>query len=298
MTRTGIQYEIGAGDYRATIVEVGGGLRELWIGDRAVGGNYPADQVTPKCAGSSLVPWPNRIRDGRYSFAGVDYQLPLTEPKAHNAMHGLARWTRWTGVAHETDRVVLGVDIVPQVGWLFEVRCEVEYCLDADRGLIVTATATNQGDQAAPFGYGAHPYFALGDTPLSEVQLRIPAMTYLTHDDRSLPTGRQAVDGTSFDLRELTPLGDLRLDDCFVDLLPSGDIGVAEIRAGDHGADLWWDDAIQALQVFTLDLLVDSPAVAVEPMSCPPDAFNSGLDLVVLDVGARWEAHWGITAVG
>src|SRR4029450_12637913 len=127
------------------------------------------------------------------------YQLPLTEPKAHNAIHGLARWTRWTGVAHEADRVVLGVDIVSQSGWPFEVSCEVEYRLDAERGLIVTPTATNHGDQGAPFGYGAHPYFAIGDTPLSEVQLRIPAMTYVTHDDRSLPTGQQPVDGTSFD---------------------------------------------------------------------------------------------------
>jgi aldose 1-epimerase len=294
--RTGRQFEIGAGQYRATIVEVGAGLREMWLGDRAVTASYPPDRIPPKCAGAVLVPWPNRIRDGKYRFDGVEYQLPLTEPALHNASHGLGRWARWQPIDFQDDRVTLGLDIVPQVGWPFEVECHVEYRLDAGRGLVVTATATNHGAESAPFGFGCHPYVAIGDVPLAEVELRIPAQTYLTRDERNLPTGRLSVDGTSFDLREPTALGELRLDDCFVDLLPVGGVGTAEVRAGEEVTRLWWDEAITAIQVFTPDALVSGPAVAIEPMSCPPDAFNSGDGLAVLGPGERWQAQWGIEA--
>ncbi|MGI8881562.1 MAG: aldose 1-epimerase family protein [Jatrophihabitans sp.] len=295
MTRTGEQFSIEAGDYRATIVEVGAGLREMWHGDRAVTAGYPADLLTPKCCGCVLVPWPNRIRDGQYSFAGVDYQLPLTEPSLHNASHGLARWARWSVARRAADRVRLEIDLVPQIGWPFELRCAIEYRLDAERGLIASATAQNHGVQAAPFGFGAHPYLSIGDVPLAEVELRIPAQSYLTLDAHKLPTGRLPVDGTSYDVRELTRLGPLRLDDCYVDLITNGGTGTAELRAAEHTTTLWWDESITAVQVYTPEVLHDTmTAVAIEPMSCPPDAFNSGDGLVVLAPGERWAASWGI----
>lgn len=297
MTRSGMQFSIEAGDYRATAVEVGAGLRELWHGQRAVTLGYPSDQLPPKCCGAVLVPWPNRIRDGRYSFAGTDYQLPLTEPALHNATHGLARWARWTLADQAADRVRLQIDIVPQTGWPFEVRCAVEYRLDAERGLIVTATAQNTGAQAAPFGYGSHPYLSIGDAPLGDVELRIPAQSHLTVDERNLPTGQLPVDGTSYDLRELGPLGELRLDDCFTDLVTAGGTGVAELRAAGHTTTLWWDQSFTAVQVYTPEVLYGTTtAIAIEPMSCPPDAFNSGAGLVVLAPGEQWAGSWGITA--
>lgn len=299
MTRTGEQFCIEAGNYRATVVEVGAGLRELWHGEHAVTAAYPADLLTPRCCGCVLVPWPNRIRDGQYSFAGVDYQLPLTEPLLHNASHGLARWARWSAVQRAADRIRLEIDLVPQTGWPFELRCSIEYRVDAERGLIVSATAQNHGEQSAPFGFGAHPYLSIDDVPLAEVELRIPAQSYLTLDDRKLPTGRLPVDGTSYDLRELGPLGQLRLDDCYTDLITSGGTGVAELRAAEHTTTLWWDPSITALQVYTPEVLFDArTAIAIEPMSCPPNAFNSGDDLVVLAAGEQWAARWGIQSAG
>lgn len=294
MTRTGRQFEISAGEYRATVVEVGAGLREMWHGARAVVPSYPADLLTPRCAGAVLVPWPNRIRDGRYTFEGTDYQLPLTEPTLRNASHGLGRWARWSIGDHAADRVALELDVVAQTGYPFEVRCSIEYRLDAGSGLAVHATAVNHGDRTAPFGYGSHPYLALGATPLDEVELRIPARARLILDDRNLPVGQGIVESTGYDFRELTALGARRLDDCFVDLITSAGIGVAEVRAGADITRLWWDDAITVLQVFTPDLLVDGPAVAIEPMSCPAEAFNSGTGLVALAPGGRWDAQWGI----
>ena len=294
---TGEQWEIAAGDYRATIVEVGGALRELWLGERAIAPSYPPDALTPKCAGVVLVPWPNRIRDGKYSFDGTDYQLPITEPKFGNASHGFGRWARWSVVEHEADRVTIALDIVAQTGWPFEVRCTVAYRLDPARGLVVHAEATNHGAAVAPFGYGSHPFLAVGDTPLADVELRVPAQSYLTRDKRNLPTGVAPVAGTSYDLRQLDSLGTLRLDDCYVDLVPTGGVGVAELRAGEHVTTLWWDEAITAVQVFTVDDLAGAAAVAIEPMSCPPDAFNSGTGLVRLEPGATWHAEWGIQAL-
>ncbi|HKC27191.1 MAG TPA: aldose epimerase, partial [Jatrophihabitans sp.] len=160
MTATGKQYVIEAGAHRATIVEVGAGLRQYTHDGVDITATYGEDDVPPRGCGSTLVPWPNRIRDGKYTFEGTSYQLPLTEPAAHNAIHGLGRWERWTKVRQESDRVTLRLDVVPQPGYPFEVRVETTYALHPEQGLMVTLGARNLGRVRAPFGAGSHPYLS------------------------------------------------------------------------------------------------------------------------------------------
>jgi aldose 1-epimerase len=187
------------------------------------------------------------------------------------------------------------LDVVPQKGYPFEVRVEVTYALHPDHGLGVTAVARNHGATRAPFGAGFHPYLALGGAVLDDVTLHIPAAQRLVTDEVQLPVGTQAVSGTPFDLGRGRKLGAHRLDDAFTALSTVDGRGAAELRTGSLGTRLWFDETFRYLQVFTVETLGDGgPAIAVEPMTCPADAFNSGSGLIVLEPGGMWTGSWGI----
>ena len=120
---------------------------------------------------------PNRIRDGRYTWEGKELQLPITEVARGHASHGLVRWAVWELIEHESESVTVGYRLYPQPGWEHPLDLRTTYVLD-DSGLVVTTAARNVGPTAAPFGYGAHPYLAIGSTPLAEVQVQVPASTW------------------------------------------------------------------------------------------------------------------------
>jgi aldose 1-epimerase len=299
MVMTGQQYEITAGEQWAAVSEVGANLRGYRRADVDVTHVHSPDAIPPKSNGAVLMPWPNRIRRGRYTFAGEDRQLILSDPSLGNATHGLANWARWIVDEHRPDEVRLHCDVVPQKGWPCELRAEVSYRVDAEAGLIVTLGATNTGADALPFGAGSHPYLSAGDTPIDEVRLRVPARTRLVTDDAQIPIGTEDVAGTEFDLRELEPIGARRFDTAFTALEPDPDDpgrGHVELQAGDRLTRLWWDHpAFTTVQVFTVpELAPGRAAVAVEPMTCPADAFNSGTGLIVLEPGASWTGRWGV----
>lgn len=299
MAVSGEQFPIAAGEHAAVVTEVGASLRTYTVGGADVTFPYGEDEMAPRGCGAVLVPWPNRIRNGRYSFDGAQYQLALTEPANGNAIHGLGRWARWVPVRHEPSSVTLGLDIVPQTGWPFQVRAEVTYSLHPDSGLSVTATAVNTGPWRAPFGAGFHPYLSLRGEALGDARLTVPGRQYLVTDDKQVPVGVRDVAGSSYDLRRPTTLKRLRLDEGYTALERGSDgRAVAEVSTRRGGARVWCDETFGHLQVFTADLLTRSTAaVAIEPMTCPADAFNSGTGLVVLDPGARWRGSWGIEPV-
>ncbi|MCW2595778.1 MAG: Aldose 1-epimerase [Jatrophihabitans sp.] len=297
MALSGKQYTITAGDHAATIVEVGAGLQRYAVGGVDVTCSYGDDIVAPRCCGTTLVPWPNRIRGGRYTFEGTAQQLALTEPAAGNAIHGLGRWARWPKVRQTAEAVTLRLDVVPQNGYPFEVRTEVTYSLHPELGLMVTLGARNNGPTRAPFGAGSHPYLATRGPALADVTLQLPAREALVVDDKQVPVGARNLTGKD-DFRRGRRLRARRFDDGFTGLVTDGGRGVAEVRTRSGGAQLWFDETFEFLQVFTLDHLTNGqPGIAIEPMTCAPNAFNSGAGLIVLEPGGAWAGSWGITPI-
>lgn len=297
MTRSGAQFPIEAGRHAATLAAVGAGLRTYTVDGADVTCRYDAADLAPKCCGTTLVPWPNRVRAGRYTFDGADLQLGLTEPAAGNAIHGLGRWARWAPVEHTEASVTLRLDVVAQNGYPFEVQVDATFALDAESGLRVTLVARNTGSVRAPFGAGAHPYLSTRGHRLDDVSVRLPASASLDVDDVQIPIGTTPVAGTELDLRDGRVLGTLRMDTGFTGLsYDAAGTGTAEVRLPDGGgARLWFDSAFGYLQAFTRpDLTPGQHGVAIEPMTCAPDAFNSGDGLIVLEPGGEWSASWGI----
>ena len=294
---SGRQIEITHGDQLAVVVEVGGGLRTYSAGGRALLDGYGEDELCRSGRGQVLLPWPNRLEDGSYEFDGERHELPLDEPEHRNAIHGVVRWAGWTAAEVEPDRVVMTHTVHPRPGYPFRLELEVEYAL-SDAGLSVRTTAANPGPRPCPFGCGAHPYLTLGTPVVDAIVLRVPAGSVLASDSRGLPTGQETVEGER-DFREPRPIGSTTLDHAYTDLERDDD-GLVRVvlRRPDDGSELtlWADEAYRYLMVFTGDPLpdIDRRSLAVEPMTCPPNAFRTGEALIRLEPGASFMGRWGL----
>jgi aldose 1-epimerase len=289
---SGFQVEIRSRDHTAWIVEVGGGIRRYLAGGVDVLDGYAEDEICHSGRGQLLLPWPNRVRDGRYAFGGSERQLALTEPSAHNAIHGLVRWASWTIRERTDDRVTMAYGLHPQPGYPHALDLTAAYRLDG-RSLTVTTTATNVGAGPCPFGAGAHPYLAVPGQVVDTAVLRAPGRTRLVSDERGIPVGSEPVQGTAFDFRAARPIGETVLDTCFTDLERDPD-GRARVRLGD--TVLWFDGAYPYVMLFTGDPLTDVArrSLAVEPMTCAPNALQSGEGLLVLAPGETFSASFGV----
>jgi aldose 1-epimerase len=299
---TGEQFVLRTADAEAVVVEVGGGLRSYRVDGRDVVDGYAETEIRAGCRGDVLAPWPNRLRDGRYTWDGVEQSLALSEPATSNAIHGLVQHVPWRVTERTSTTVRLDHLLHPQPGYPFALRLQVAYELSAD-GLQVTTTATNPGDVPLPYGEGHHPYLAAGAGLLvDDCTLVVPAATRLEADERQLPTGAVPVEGTPYDLRAGRVLGDLVIDHCFTDLARDDD-GLARVRLtgpDGRGAELWLDGAYGHLQLFTGDVLPERrrQGLAVEPMTCPPNAFATGESVIRLAPGESATGSWGITPLG
>jgi aldose 1-epimerase len=295
---TDVQVEISAADQLVGVDLVGGGIRSYSVGGRELLDGYSLGEASTSGRGQVLIPWPNRLEDGAYEFDGLRHQLPLTEPERGNAIHGLVRQESWTVGERRPDRVVLEHVLTPQPGYPFSLSLAVAYWLSGS-GLKVTTTATNIGSEAAPYGSGQHPYFTLGTAVVDPLMLCAPGGTVLIVDERGIPRAREPVNGTELDFRRPREIGATTLDDAFTDL-ERGTDGLARVELRDPksraGVSLWVDASYRYLQLFTGDRLPDVQrrSIAVEPMTCPPNAFRSGEDLIRLEPGQSVTSAWGI----
>ena len=290
--------ELAGDDQHAIVDEIGGGLRSYSAHGREVLDGYAAGEPSPSGRGQVLIPWPNRLEDGSYEFDGRSHQLPLNEPERGNAIHGLVRWDEWTVGEREPQRVVMKHALQPQPGYPFSLALTVEYALSMS-GLSVRTTATNVGEDACPYGSGAHPYLTVGTETVDAVILRVPGRTVLHSNERGLPVDAVPVEGTEYDFRRPRPIGSTKLDHAFTDLKRDQD-GRARVELAGRpgmGLTLWVDEAYGYLMLFSGDPLpdVDRRSLAVEPMTCPPNAFRTGEALARLEPGSSFTSAWGIT---
>jgi aldose 1-epimerase len=290
---------------RVVVTTVGAALRSWTVGGHELLDTAGAGEPDDAFRGKVLVPWPNRLRDGRYVFAGAEHRTALTEPERGTALHGLATGRRWRPIRSSTRHLTLVHEVRPEPGYPFSLRVSVDYRLSAG-GLVATLQATNTGSAEAPFGAGLHPYLSPGAAAVDDLVLEVPARTRVPLDERRLPTGPPvAVEGTDLDFRRARRLDAQRLDTCFGDL-DRNPAGVARVRlesgGGERRLTVWMDASFRFVQVYTADDVPDPGrrrgGVAIEPMTCAPDAFNSGDGLLVLEPGASFVGRCGLTAAG
>lgn len=298
-TVNGPDYLIKAGDYTARIVARGAALCELQHLGRDLVVPFSADAPIPDYRGIIAAPWPNRVADGAYRWDGDVYHLPLNERDRGTALHGLVLGLEWELEAHDDDRLTLRCALEPSKGYPSALEVRADYRLD-ENGLHCTVTASNVGTAAAPYGVCPHPYLVAGEAPLDEWTLSVPASHFLAvTPDRLLPLGLEAVEGHAFDFRTPRAIGTTQIDHAFTGLGLDVD-GVHRLLLSDPSGTfvgMQWDASCPWLQLHTADKPEGVPGrlgLAVEPMTCPPDAFNSGTDLIRLEPGDSHTAGWSI----
>ncbi|WP_308439308.1 aldose 1-epimerase family protein [Cellulomonas chitinilytica] len=294
---SGTQHVLEHGTHRAVIAAVGASVREYTVDGRDVVLPFDASVIAPAFSGAVLAPWPNRLRDGEYTFDGVEHEVPVTEHARSTALHGLVAYTAFATVSSDAAHVTLEHVVVPTPGYPWPLRLRVTYTL-GDAGLTVDVAATNLGTGTAPYGIGFHPWLSPGDGTVDECTLQVDATRRVTVDDRLLPVGDEPVAGP-YDLRSATPLRGIELDDAWLGVLRD-DEGLSWIRlAGPDGrtAALWADASLDTWQVCTGDGIpgIERGGVAAEPMTCIADAFRTGDRLVRLEPGETHEVRWGLT---
>ena len=285
MTRTisGTELVLTSGDYTARIVSVGAGLAALQLDGHDLVVPHRSQDLPRAWQGKTLVPWPNRITEGTYTFGGERFEVPVNEPGTGAALHGLMGWVDWRIVHADQDSATLGAFVVPRYGYPWALESWVTYAVHEDTGLSVTITSTNVGETPAPYGVSQHPFLTLDGRRVDECELAVPASRVLEVDDRLAPVALRDVGDLDLDFREARLLGAQSVDHAFTALPEEG--WEVTLRDPDSG----WGVAIASdapwVQVYSGEIL-DRTGVAVEPMSCAPDAFNTGEGLVVLDPGA------------
>ncbi len=300
---SGAQYAISHGEQRAVITEVGATLRSYEVAGEPLILDFGLNEVPTGGRGQVLAPWPNRLNGGSFDFGGRHAQAPLDAPDGRSAHHGLVRWQPWHLLAHDAARVRLGLTCHVQPAYPFCVALELEYRLDAN-GLAVQADIANRGDIAAPFGLGFHAYLHPGAATIDGCTLELPARTHLCLDKDMQRVGAEPAASSRFaclvDGPAAAPIGTLGVNDCFSDL-SSGHDGRwrARFRRGAHRPDLvvWADAAFAYAMVYSGDLMetrLRRRGLALEPMTCPPNALRTGEAVLSLGVGDELTMSWGI----
>ncbi|HZJ29869.1 MAG TPA: aldose 1-epimerase family protein, partial [Solirubrobacterales bacterium] len=304
---------------RADLELLARGVREYEVGGRAVLDPYPLERPCDGAHGAPLIPWPNRLAGGRYSFDGEEHQVALTEPVKGNAIHGFLRWRSWRAVEREPDRVVMATRLHPLPGYPWTLDVRVAYEL-APEGLVVWTTAENLGEHACPYGHGQHPYLSPGPAVGAEgaaggvevgaagtgggalidgCTLQAPGRTrVVTDSERQLPTGTEPVVGTRFDFTEPRALGEATIDFAFCDLDRDAGGRAWTRLCGPDGAsaEIWVDESFPFVELYTGDTLAPDRArrgLGTEPMTCAPNALATGWGLIRLEPGERAVTTWG-----
>jgi aldose 1-epimerase len=251
-----------------------------------------------------LFPFPNRIRDGQFTWNTKEYRLPANDPSGKNAIHGFVCQRPWRALAEGADdhsAWVTGEFIGSRDGpetldlWPADYGIRITYRLLEQR-LEIDAELMNTDSSDLPFGLGYHPYFAIAPFGGQQAEVVINANKHWQLAE-SLPTGRKDLVDERTDLRGGKRYDSLRLDDVFTDLNPpSKTNGLAlagMVRGGSRRLEIYTDGNFREIVAFTPP---HRQAICLEPYTCATDAINlqeRGVDAGwrVLPAGAALNAR-------
>ncbi|WP_298943815.1 aldose 1-epimerase family protein [uncultured Microbacterium sp.] len=294
---TGPRFHLSDDIARVEVTTVGAALRAFEVGSVDVVPRYADTIATPAASGVVLVPWPNRVAGGAWTQRGKTYQLAVSEPATGAASHGLLRFTSYRPVSQASDSLTLTADVVPQTGYPFHLRTTVTYALSGG-ALTVTHSIENVGASAAPVALGTHPYLCIGGVDTADLTVQLDAPLRAVIDDSLIPIADEPVDEAT-DLRTPRRIGDLDLNTAYSGMPRDDRDRVRAVLAAPDGrtVELWAGPGFTRLQLFTTDRYPGQPvAIAIEPMTAPANAFNSGEDLHWIEPGETWTLEWGLTA--
>ena len=308
---TGTQFQLQRGETSATITSVGATIRSFHFQNKRYLEETPVNKMVSKARGQLLIPWPNRIRDGKYKFNDTTHQLPISEVEFHNSIHGLTRWQEFELLAKTSTSVTLRHHLAPSPGWPFSLETTISYELQQAL-LLVEVSLRNIGDSSAPVAFGAHPYFAIGETKVQDYSLFIPANQRWEVDQRKNPVELTSVTNPEpaldLDFRRPRRVGDTYLDYAFSDLIQCDEserrfvevggkieqFDTCFITDGSTKVGIFYDENFNHIQAYFDPTSPSRTSIALEPMTSPPNAFNININDHLIKPSETKKLHWGI----
>jgi aldose 1-epimerase len=211
-----------------------------------------------------MLPYCNRIEDGRFAWNGVSYQLDPGFGDQRHALHGVGLRQRWNVQQASPEEIVLTLEhhAIDESArqWPFPFSALLRYGYVND-GLRVTLTVTNRHTEPAPLGIGLHPYFARP----SGVALQFESGGVWINGEEPLPRQHVSVPA-EWDHSKARTVGNAQLDNCFTNWS-------RRVKISGLGADITMeaDNVFRHLQVYTPP---DQDFFCVEPVSHVPNALN------------------------
>jgi aldose 1-epimerase len=282
-------YSLTNGDATAVINLVGSALVGLRFGNHVV---IPETDLGPKTyAGALLTPWPNRISKGRYQFEGSEYQLD-TRDGLGNALHGLVDDATAEIVETANGFLKLATRVEGDPGYPASLLVETSFELTQSE-LVVSYFVTNTGTGNAPVGIGTHPYFPFSEATTVEINAEVA----FVHGADMLPIANIPASDIGLGKGIRAMAQDLSLDTQFTRTANP----VATLESDGQALDIWSENA-DWLMVYTTNKFPwasgEGNAIAIEPQTCPADAFNTGEDLRVLAPGESTFMRFGLRLRG
>lgn len=244
-----------------------------------------------------LLPFPNRLKGGRYQFEGKTYQFPINDTNCQNALHGFI---------YNDSMLVENIDCTISYGQIglkydyrgdlayypFPFRLEIIYQLFFNELKCITIVK-NTGTTPLPIGLGFHPYFQF-PSKVDDVHLQLPPCERIEVDERMIPTGKKL---PCSNFLERKPIGGTSFDTCF-QALPSN--GIANSKTynihlynpkSNCRLQYYQETVFPYFQIFTPD---HRKSIAIEPMTCNVNAFKNGEGLIVLQPNEDWGGSFGL----
>lgn len=292
------------GNLRLVVSPYGASLRGLSRRDTPIITSYSGAQNKLGGQGDVLIPFPGRVREGRYTFEGQTYQMVKNDKETPNAIHGFLRTVIWDqdNVTENSATFSTAFDADAHPGYPFPLRAEVTYTV-TETGMTCAFVAQNTGTTDAPVAAGFHPYFTVGSGLINADTLHVPFGATLEYNDNLIPTGRVLpVPGTDFDFRQPRTVGDTIFNTCYLQPTRDSD-GWTRIRLSDaadgRAVTVALDPSFNYVVLYSGDPLPASHrrrALAIEPMTCASDAFNHpDWGLAVLKPGEALSGTWKVT---
>jgi len=307
-----IPIELQKNNQHLIIDQLGGGVAEYYIENKKIRediiyGYRDHQEKGASMMGDVLFPFPGRVKDGKYEFAGKNYRLSGVDTKDGQAIHGFAKNSVWEIIKKDQDRVTVEFyirkDKYQKQGFPFSLKIQLDYQLISD-GFSCQTLVENIGDSPAPFGLGFHPYFTLGGGNINSIKLKIKAKKLIEFDRNLIPTGKLIDLNKKNDLDFSYPktIGEREIDNCYFDLYFNQGIATTEI-SNDRGRKIaiWQNRSFPYLQIYSADTIGERHArrgLAIEPQTCTGFAFNKpDFGLKILDPGKKFFGEWGVRRI-
>lgn len=281
---------------KVTLDAVGAAIVEFSIGDFELIRRPKPSTKRNAFAGVTLAPWPNRLADANWEFDGEKFHGEINETRTNNRNHGLVFDREFDVVFQSQNQIVFQTEFGDDEVYPFKALFQVAYVLEPF-GLHVEYSIQNFTDRKIPFAVGGHPYFLV--SPESLIQLK--ARAQLGFNSRQLPTG-EILEATQSiaDLSVGKSFRYLKLDDCFtgLDFDAEGFATTRITHETNQIIEIKQRRNMPYLMVYTVADFgyqeKSGGAIAVEPLSAPPNALRTGTGLTWLEPHQVEKFEWSI----